>query len=623
MVALRPTAQLLVELDPTARPHEVERTLAAWALETEVALPAAPAATSTTLAAAATPAAQPATSSAPAPGPAPAQPHAPPPAVDPWASLRRALARGHLGEAATWQQAIERAPGATDVPGREPLEPAAFAAALTRLLEGIGDILSGDAITGKRCLLELTDPAQPNRSLRWLALLWSAHASMAGAGLESARQLVHDALELAQQLDVEARAASQLVAAELLLYAGKHEKALVWSTEARGRYARGGDAWGQGRAWLVEARIHAALGHDEPCLAAGRQARQVDPSWDAPAVFLAGRALSSGDLGAAERELTKVQSPEADRIRVLLVSVRSGAVSQADAAEFLQVQHAGPTPHALRTLERIANAWPRFLEARGVLAWMLLKLGRHDAARETFAWLAARPLGPDVASLVQLGLRCLDAAAGLAPVTAAPTAAPDAPGARVPTPPPLGLTESLVLPRPQGGAGALDAVFQGRLSVFSLPDLIEFLRSARRSGLLVCSSPDGMGVLRFNLGFITGASGSGQPGLAELLVQTGRAAAGAVAEVATPGLPDHELGGLLVARGVVGPEALADAVRRQIEGTLRALLGWTDGEFAFRREQGGPISGAVPAVQVDPQELLLNVFRELDEARRDAAPAPA
>ena len=118
-----------------------------------------------------------------------------------------------------------------------------------------------------------------------------------------------------------------------------------------------------------------------------------------------------------------------------------------------------------------------------------------------------------------LGLGCI-ASAARDPGAAEPGAA-----AADETRPAPRLTESVLL----SGASAAgpDAVFSGRLSVFSLPDLVEFLRSARRTGVLECSSPAGLGSLRFQAGWICGATAPGLPG-------PGRAPGAAPASSARP-----------------------------------------------------------------------------------------
>lgn len=602
LTAVGPSALLLVSVDPVRRTAEVEKRLADWAAGTPLADPPA--------------AAEPPPPAAPLPGelPPPGTGTAIPAAgsrEDPWAALRRALVRAHLSEAVVRLREVAAAAGTAPAgPGAEPLSPEALGAAMQRLLEGIGSVMAGDTLGGTRALRELAGPEQPNASLRWVALYWISRAALNGSGLEAARAQVEEALALSRQLDVEARALSQLVAAELLTRAGKHDKALTWIGESRSRFERVGDRWGIAQAFLVEARIHLAAGREDEGLLAARRAREADPAWDEPPIFLAGQAIGRGDLATAEAKLAGVETPAAARVRKLVAAVRAQQVRLEDAAEFLRLHHAAPTAPAIRALERIAEASPRFLAAREALAWMLVKLGRYDAARELFAWLSAQPLDAEERATVQLGRSVVDAArAGQAE---APTPPPAAPGA----PAPARVSDSVLL---GGGAAGRDAVFSGRLSSFSLPDLVEFLRSARRTGQLVCSSPAGMGTMRFRKGFITGASSPSTPTACELLVRAGKVTAEAVQalapESARPGLSPCEA---LVRRGLADAATVQAALRQQIELTMRELVAWTDGEFAFNQEPAPEPAIAMAGVQVDAQELMLNLFKELDEASRAA-----
>jgi hypothetical protein len=105
-------------------------------------------------------------------------------------------------------------------------------------------------------------------------------------------------------------------------------------------------------------------------------------------------------------------------------------------------------------------------------------------------------------------------------------------------------------------------------------------------------------------------------------VRSGQVAAEAVAQVlpeeARPGLAPCEA---IVRRGLADVGAVQAALRQQIELTLRELVAWTDGEFAFSQEAGGEATSPVTTVQVDAQELLLNLFKEMDEASRGATGA--
>jgi len=150
------------------------------------------------------------------------------------------------------------------------------------------------------------------------------------------------------------------------------------------------------------------------------------------------------------------------------------------------------------------------------------------------------------------------------------------------------------------------------------------VRSARRTGLLVCSSEKGMAAVHFRDGRITGATSPGMPDLGEVLLRARKISSVALRAVRTshPGpQPDHVIGEALLREGIVDAATLRDAIRRQVEMVVLELVRWKEGEFAFNREgDGDPASTPVP-VELDAQDVLLNVLKQMDEdARAPAAP---
>jgi tetratricopeptide (TPR) repeat protein len=486
------------------------------------------------------------------------------------------------------------------------------------LLEGIGTVIAGDGMGGIRILRELTTASQPNLSIRWLALQWCASAALRGGSASVARSHVKEALTIARQLDIDARAVSQWTAAEVLAQGGDHARALTWLTESRARFERIGDRWGLGRTWLAEARLMAAIQREAEATDAARKAWGVDPGWDEPPIFLARRALMRDDLAEAEDILRTRSTPAAERVRALIGAIRDGTVTPADASEFLRGHDAPPSAQAVRALQRIAETSPRFVQARDALAWMKLKLGLYADANAIFRGLLAEELSPGDRVSVMLGLGCIppgqnaaeqpESAPGTAATSATDSPAPDAAEGGAPPSPPNA-----------DGSGSSRAVFSGRLSVFPLPDLLEFLRSARRTGLLVCSSAAGMGTLRFREGWITAAASPGTPKLGQILQQQGKVSAEALEAVAARQASDESdqlIGEMLAADGLVDAPSVQAAFRQQIELTIRELVHWKDGEFAFNRESQGQLAATNVSVELDAQAVLLNVFKEMDEASR-------
>ena len=634
----RPDALLLVDLDPTRMSGPVEKAVRAWTRGE--AAPPPPAPRRATPAAPVASAGDPKASPPPIPSrtlpiPArPAQTGANLPAVDlaaarpapragardPWALLRHALGRAQLTEAAAlkWELAAAGDPAR---PGCEPVTREQCEAAIQALLEGVGSVMAGDGLGGARVLAGLAREDEPNLSFRWLALHWSARAAVRSGTIPTARAKVQAALTLSRQLDIEARALSQWTAAEVLAHDNDAARALTWLAEARSRFERIEDRWGMGQTWLAEARIHAALERGEPAAEAARHAVELLPGFDEPPALLARLALLRDDVAGAEALVQGVKTHAGDKIRALVSALRDRTVSREDAIEYLREHDAAPSQRSIRALTRVASSSPRFLLAREALAWMLLRTGKYGEAGEMFRALLAQPVTASCRASVMLGLGCV-ANAGKASASAsavADVARASVPAASAPLPPPPSAS-SVAPARPANGSS--DAVFSGQLSSFALPDLLEFLRSGRRTGLLVCSCAAGIGALRFRDGRITGAASPGAPNLADSLARAGAVDAGALRKVAGgPDVPDDVLAQKIVDGGLADAAAVKRALSGQVWAAIRELVRWSDGEFAFNRDEGAAAASSV-AVAVDPQEVLLDVLRELDEASRGSSPAP-
>jgi len=616
VTAVRSDAIVQASVDPATTTSQVERALKEWTGGADS--PARPA---------------PAKASPPTPPRPKGAPRAPVQAFaprangggDPWAALRRALGRGQLNGAVAHQHQLAAATDAARA-GSEPVDGEGLERAVRALLEGIGSALASDGLGAARILGPLTAAEQPNLSFRWLALLWSARAALRSGAIPAARAHVQEALTAARQLDIEARALSQWVAAEVLAQDGDASRALAWLAESRSRFEKVGDAWGMGQTWLSEARVLTSAKREQEAATAAQQAAALIPDSEEPHVALARLAVIRDDLGAAEVILLPLRTQAAERARGLVASIKAGLVSRADAGEFLREQDGPPSERALRALERIARASPRFGPAREALAWMLLRLGRYDDAGTVFRGLLSLQLSPADRASVMLGLGCVANAEGtggapptpLSAVVAAGSATPTSAAAPLPPLPPL--SGSALLSRaPQG---TVDAVFSGQLSSFALPDLLEFLRSGKRTGLLVCSSSSGMGALRFRDGWITGAASPSTPGLGQILVLARKLRPEVIGQ-ATAAIggspPDAVLGERLVQDGIADASTVRSGFERQIRSSLRELMLWTDGEFTFNREAEQPADSPELGVALDPQGLLLSFFKEMDEASRGAA----
>jgi len=635
----RADALLLVHVDPSHMAGPVEKAARAWTRgeaappppqrRTATSVPAPPAVATFEPRSAPPPVGQrsqlpprPTQTSVGLPSAEPAPPRAASAAGvrDPWALLRHALGRAQLTEGAAlrWELAVAGDPGR---PGCEPVQREECEAAIQALLEGIGSVMAGDGLGGARVLAALARDDQPNLSFRWLALQWSARAAVRSGSIPIARARIQTALTLSRQLDIEARALSQWIAAEVLAHDNDSARALTWLSEARSRFERVGDRWGIGQTWLAEARVHSALERGGPAAEAARHAAELLPDSDEPPALLARLALLRDDLDGAQALVAGVRTQAADKVRALVAAIRDGVVSREDALEYLREHDAAPSQRSLRALTRVASSSPKFLQAREALAWMLLRTGKYTDAGAMFRALLSQPLAAADKASVMLGLGCVaNAGKASTPARAVVEAALVPASAAEDVPMPAPPSASAVAPA-RSANGAADAVFSGQLSSFALPDLLEFLRSGRRTGLLVCSCPAGIGALRFRDGKIVGAASPQTPSLGESLGS--RVSAERLREVtAGADLPDDMLAERIVDGGLADEAAVQEALSRQIWFAIRELVQWRDGEFAFNREDGA-VAASKLAVSVDPQEVLLDVFKEMDEASRSSSPASA
>ena len=543
------------------------------------------------------------------------------PADSPFALLRRAVVRGLLSDAASRVRQIAECKHAVDQVGAEPLSSAALEQVASALLEGVGWVLGGDCVGGQRRLSEIT--AHQNRSFRWLALHWSARAALHSGDFAATLALSQAAVEVGEAIDAEAKAVSLWVCAEARAQGGQPSEGLRQLVEARKLFELHRDGWGLGQTWLAEAHIQAALGREPQSTSAALQALAVNSDWEGPRLFLARRALLRKDYDEAERTLRASRSSEAERERRLIRLIREGAVTPENAADFLRVRESPPNGAALRLLLKVARSSPRFPQAREVLAWMLLKLGKYGDAEAIFRGLLTFDLAPTDRASATLGLSCIANAAKAGPRLATPAASESAPPEAPPAP---ALSGSLVTSAAgRSGSGRLHTVFSGELSVFPLPDLLEFLRSGRRSGTLVCSCEAGMGTLHFIDGKITGAASPTTPVIGQILVadhKLDEQALRATVAKQQSNHPDQPLGGLLVQEGVIEASAVRSALEQQIVRALREMVAWKSGQFAFDSKVVPERQRPEIEIEIDPQAIMLNFFKEMDEANRPARPLP-
>ncbi|HEX2672406.1 MAG TPA: DUF4388 domain-containing protein [Polyangiaceae bacterium] len=168
---------------------------------------------------------------------------------------------------------------------------------------------------------------------------------------------------------------------------------------------------------------------------------------------------------------------------------------------------------------------------------------------------------------------------------------------------------------PRGSAPLLT----GSLGTFALPDLLEFLRVGKRSGTLLCSGKAGLGAIHLSGGQITGVASPGVPSIGDWLVERGAISRGQLHEALRHQLASGAtvpLGTTLVAEKFVSREALREALSLHVASVVRNLMTWESGDFTFDPVVDSEASALALGVEVDPQGVLLDIFKDMDHSQR-------
>lgn len=164
--------------------------------------------------------------------------------------------------------------------------------------------------------------------------------------------------------------------------------------------------------------------------------------------------------------------------------------------------------------------------------------------------------------------------------------------------------------------GGSSALLTGSLATFALPDLLEFLRVGQRTGTLVCASEAGLGAIHITRGRITGAASPGVPSMGDWLVQRGAISQEKLHEALrhhTQSGTKTQLGATLIAQKLISYETLQEALVFHVSAVLRKLITWETGAFTFDPTSA---EGGGGEIDIDPQAVLLNIFKDLDDAQR-------
>ncbi len=553
--------------------------------------------------------------------------------------LRRSLVQGRLQEAETVGGLIGlvldvQEKGADD----ELAENRIHRESMQWLIEGIGTILNEDNQTGIKHLTQLTEAVYCNESLQWVAWLWMARAATNEGNLDLAMKAAREAMALAKGIDPLANGTSLTTAGEIEFLQGDSETALKHIVAARATFEEVGEQRGMAMASLTLARMLVQMDREAEGLEAAAEAQKADLDWEEPAIFLSRQALIKGEIASAEEFLQPFfdanhQPPQLNRQISLLKIAKEGKVSLKVIDQYLKQKMSPPKKKELAALKKQWEKNKNFLQLRELLAWNLLKLGKEKEAVKHFEAMSELDLDAEIHASVLLGLGCLanrkfEHRQPAARVKAASSAARKTKKSSELAPLPVreSLLDETVVPEHGSGTYAAvpgsgpKAVFTGDLQLFAVPDLLEFLKSSRRTGTLVVTSESGIGAVHLHQGMITGAASPNCTNMGDLLLQQGALSEEkllSAADFQRADSPERLLGSILLEKDLVDHDTLMKVLVQQIKGAIKEMVGWISGRFAFEPDKRSQIEeDSEISIKLDTQEVLLDVLREIDEQNR-------
>ncbi len=171
---------------------------------------------------------------------------------------------------------------------------------------------------------------------------------------------------------------------------------------------------------------------------------------------------------------------------------------------------------------------------------------------------------------------------------------------------------------------------KGHLQHFGLGELFQTLACNRHTGTLYVSSETEKKTIYFSTGSIAFlGSGEGTVRLGEILQRTGKVTEAQIETAAREQEgSDKQIGRILLEQGAIDQSDLQFALRTKFEEELYELLLWEEGDFEFVPDFCPPDllepMQRYTQVRVDPQSVIIEGLRQLDESRiiRSRIPDP-
>ncbi len=156
---------------------------------------------------------------------------------------------------------------------------------------------------------------------------------------------------------------------------------------------------------------------------------------------------------------------------------------------------------------------------------------------------------------------------------------------------------------------------EGTLSASTLPELLQFLSTGKKTGILRLKSGEREVSLMINEGKIINSSSMHRSRkLGEMLINRGfipRSELDKLLHEQTSDSDEKLLGELLIDNNLVPPDIVKETFRLQLEEEIWELLGWKEGSFNFSYGKDKHFNNIL--VEIDMEPFLLEGTRRLDE----------
>ncbi|MFQ5877737.1 MAG: DUF4388 domain-containing protein [Acidobacteriota bacterium] len=155
--------------------------------------------------------------------------------------------------------------------------------------------------------------------------------------------------------------------------------------------------------------------------------------------------------------------------------------------------------------------------------------------------------------------------------------------------------------------------FRGRLKALSIADILAFLRTLNRRGLLTATAGGASVDLYLRDGRVVHAASTRESDrLSEVLLRWGLIARAQHAEAMRRAASGERLGTALLSSGALTPRGLMEARRRHVRQIALSLFEWDDGEFTFIESEEPPDDGIT--VDLDILDLVVDGIRSVRDA---------